>query len=290
MRARAAGATQRRAVEKDATAIDSKTSHSHGHARQRLVVHLKDGHVHYGVCYALNLESDGFHLDLVDRHGRPRGKARHFAFQDVKAVFHVKQYAEETGVAEEIAAEPAQGSALVVEFQDGEIIEGHCLRTYRAASPRFYLVPDDPESNNITVLVERSAVRTVHSPEGFRLKWQEEVDTFLRQHRASGFTKRELMGDFFFSRHDYGRAMRQYRHAFGADSGNVRLARKMVAAEYNIGIRYLKHHEYERALHCMQEVVRADPGNARAREKADKIAAYLARQGEVPSTDSSDPL
>jgi tetratricopeptide (TPR) repeat protein len=244
------------------------------------------------VCYALNLEGDGFHLDLVDKNGRPKGRSRHFGFQDIKAVFHVKRYTDEVGGPAEVdtLAEPPQGAALVVEFQDGELLEGHCLRTYRAAAPRFYLVPDDPESNNITVLVERSAVRTVHSPEGFKLKWQEEVDTFLRQHRGSGFSKPELMGDFFFSRHDYGRAMRQYRYAFESDSGNLRIARKMVAAEYNIGIRYLRHHEYDRALHCMQEVLKADPGNARAREKVEKISAFLARQGEAPQADSSDPM
>lgn len=287
---RAQAGAGRRAAAKDARVIDTKSTHKPGHARQRLVVHLKDGHVHYGVCYALNIEADGFHLDLVDRHGHPRGKSRHFAFQDIKAVFHVKRYHDEPVEAEESGQAPPQGAALVVEFLDSEIIEGHCLRTYRATAPRFYLVPDDPESNNITVLVERSAVRTVHTPEGFKLKWQEEVDTYLRQHRASGFSKSELMGDFFFSRHDYGRAMRQYRYAFDAEPGNGRIVRKMVAAEYNIGIRYLKRHEYDRALHCMREVVRADPNNARAREKADKIAAFLARHGAPPHADSSDML
>lgn len=249
--------------------------------RQRLVVHQKDGHVHYGVCYALKPNTEGFHLHLMDRRGRPLKRTRYFSFAELKAVFYVKSF-DGSAVAE--AAETPdnawrpEGSALVIEFQDGEVLEGHCHRTYRPGDARFYLIPDDPASNNLGVLVERSAVKTVHTPEGFQVKWQEEMDTFMRQHRATGYGKAELMGDFFFGKHDYGRAMRQFRYAHDADPENQRIRKKMVATEYNIGIRYVKHHEFERALHCMQQVLQADPQNARAREKIEQIERHMKRR------------
>lgn len=246
--------------------------------RQRLVVHMKDGHLHYGACYALNIADEGFHLHLVERSGRPTMNTRHFAYTELKAVFYVKSFDGNTSEHVDVPAWRPEGNALVVEFLDGEILEGHCHRAYRANDARFFLIPDDPASNNVCVLVERSAVKTVHTPEGFKVKWQEEIETFLRQHRETGYTKPELLGDFFFSRHDYGRAMRQYRYAHDAEPENQRVRKKMVATEYNIGIRYVKHHEFERARHCMQQVIQADPHNARAREKIEQIERHLKRR------------
>ncbi len=246
--------------------------------RQRLVVHMKDGHLHYGTCYALNIADDGFHLHLCDRRGRQEMTTRRFRYEELNAVFYVKSFdGHGGGSSAEVATWRPEGNALVVEFLDGEILEGHCHRAYRAADARFFLIPDDPSSNNISVLVERTGVKTVHTPEGFKVRWQEEIETFLRQHRETGYSKPELMGDFFFSRHDYGRAMRQYRYAHDAEPENQRVRKKMVATEYNIGIRYVKHHDYERALHCMQQVLQADPQNARAAEKIEQIERHLKR-------------
>ena len=60
--------------------------------RQRLVVHMKDDEVHLGVCFALNLNSDGFHLDLVDKRGQPQEKTIFVPYVDFKAVYSVKSF------------------------------------------------------------------------------------------------------------------------------------------------------------------------------------------------------
>jgi hypothetical protein len=82
--------------------------------------------------------------------------------------------------------------------------------------------------------------------------------------------------------------MRQYRYAFEEDAANIRIRKKMIATEYNIGMRYIRHHEYERAIHCMQQVLQADPANERAKQKAAQLEDFLRRKA-AGARDESPP-
>lgn len=83
-------------------------------------------------------------------------------FSDLKALFFVRSLAGNPGHDESLEPDPAdprrRGSTVVrLEFDDGEVIVGLTTR-YPPDRPYFYLVPVDPKSNNLRMLVNRDAV------------------------------------------------------------------------------------------------------------------------------------
>lgn len=243
--------------------------------RQRLVVHLRDGETVRGSCYALNPASDIIYLDLVDDEGQPLDKTRQIEFADCKAVFFVKSYDGKFDPNHHYHQIHEAGAPIVVEFEDGEVLFGTVTSHYNAREPRFFVLPEVKDTNNLLILVERSAAKGLYSPQQYKERKQEEAVAYVEEHVKEGMCRDEAHGDFHFERAEYRRAMKFYRVAQREQPESMRIRKKIVTAQYNIGIAHLKQHEYRDALASMKAVLEMDPDNERARSKAAKLREIL---------------
>lgn len=91
------------------------------------------------------------------------------ALKELKALFFVKDLSGNAAHQEGSRATPGDarlvgGTAISVEFADGERIVGATNR-YPPNRPFFFMVPIDPKSNNLRILVNRAAaVRITEAP------------------------------------------------------------------------------------------------------------------------------
>ncbi len=262
-------------------AIEKKQKHDAQLARperQRLVVRTNDGETFFGVCFALNVKNEHFHLDLVDKRGQPQGKTRRVLFRDLKAVYYVKSFDGNFDHSIVYREPHSMGPAIVVEFSDGEVLRGYMFNNYREDQPRFYVIPEDEKSNNISVLVERAAVKGVYDPKDYREQKHNLLEKYLEEHCVEGMGKEECTADFYFHQHDYQRAVKHYRAQIRESGDMPRLTKKMHSAQYNIGINHIKAHHYERALEYMEAILATDPDNAKANQKAVKLRSAIERR------------
>jgi tetratricopeptide (TPR) repeat protein len=243
--------------------------------RQRLVVHTREGKISYGTCVAMNLLSDSFVLDLVDKYGDSLRKSHTTHFNDLKAVFYVKNFSGKGLRDAGIVEHPPGAAPLVVEFHDGEVIQGYTMRRHSGEESRFHLIPRDGHSNNVNILVESAALIGAFSPEEYRQKHRREVEEYIEKHRHPEYPKEELLGDYHFDRRDFSRAIKHYKFALKEEVKAPRIRHKIVSGEYNIGMRHIKYHQYDQALKCMEWVIRADPENEKAKRKAKKLRHHL---------------
>jgi len=239
----------------------------HKRARQRLVVHTKDHKTACGVCFALNVEDVGFYLELCAQTGEPIGKREYYRFDQLKALYYVRSFDGRHDRRQHHAEFHPQGSEVVVEFEDGEILRGSTYHIYRPEEPRFAVIPKDPDTNNISILVESSAVRKVYTPDEYDRKIQDDLDAYVRQHQETGLSREELSGDFFFRQRNYFKALAFYRSAVRPGAESASLRKKILTTQYNIGAWHIHRHEYVAALEYMTAVLDADPGNDRAHKK-----------------------
>lgn len=257
--------------------------------RQRLVVRFKDGRTEYGVCFALNPRDSGFHLDKVDKSGITTGNTIQVRYADLKAVFYVKSFDGKYDKNQRYREWAPEGNELVVEFNDGEIIRGATMQRYDPDDPRFYLVPQDPTTNNISILIERSAVKRIMTPEEY-----EASRTQRHEERKAGekteLTQEETMGDFYFETRNYPAALEQYQIALKKNPQSGRLRKKMMASQFNIGVQFIKRRDYAQALECMQKVLHMDPMNEHARKKVHQLKKILERpdKSAAPKTVEQD--
>jgi tetratricopeptide (TPR) repeat protein len=262
-------------------ALEKKQKHAAQLARperQRLVVRMLDGEVLYGVCFALNVRSEGFHLDLVDKKGQPQGKTRRVAFKDLKAVYYVKSFDGNFDHSIPNRDPHSVGAEVVVEFNDGEVLRGNTFSTYREDHPRFYVIPEDERSNNISVLVERSSVKGIYDRAEYREQKHHDLEEYIKEHQNGDLNREECIGDFYFQQHDYQRALKHYRAQVRESGESPRVRKKMLSTQYNIGINHIKAHHYERALEYMEAILAADPDNAKANQKVVKLRSALERR------------
>ncbi|HNR30398.1 MAG TPA: hypothetical protein PKI11_05875, partial [Candidatus Hydrogenedentes bacterium] len=243
--------------------------------RQRLVAHLQDGNVFRGYCYHLDLEEPGFRLDLVDGDGELTGEVRPISFSELKALFYVRSFDGKFEKGHESDEWRPEGGEAVVQFRDGETIEGFTLRPYHEGQPRFYVIPGKPNTNDISVLVEASAVEGVYTPQEFKQRQKAALTAYVHEHAHTGFSREELGGDFHFTAHRYHRAIQYYNVALEHAPNEPRLLKKIASAEYNIGVQHIRNHEYSLALRCMETVLRLAPDNGKARQKAQKLRERL---------------
>lgn len=243
--------------------------------RQRLVVRTREGRTFYGTCLALNPLSNGFSLELTERSGEPTGKTTRFNFYDLKAVFYVKSFDGKDAKDLPSGNHQPAGAPMIVEFADGEIMQGYVMQRVNSDTPRFHLVPKESNSNNISILVETAAIAGVYTPEEYKDKHRREIENYIETHKQPGHTKEELLGDYHFERHDYSRSIKHYREGLKENPESTRLRKKIISSEYNIGMRHIKSHQYEQALKCMEWVLNADPDHEQARHKAKKLRAHL---------------
>lgn len=126
----------------------------------RIVARYRSGTLLKGTSQDFTNLRPTFHLQPEDG-----GPATVVKLKDLKAVFFVKDLAGDSsreGIAGFIEApmETAQGKKIAVQFQDGELMCGHTL-SWTPDREGFFLVPCDPDSNNLRVYVLSAAARQV---------------------------------------------------------------------------------------------------------------------------------
>lgn len=270
--------------------------------RQRLVVHARNGKVLYGFSLSLNKNADSFVLDLVDRNNVSLGRSIRVPFADLKGVFYVKSFDGRFDPALFSHQIPEEALPIVLEFADGEIISAYASSPRSIEEPRFYVIPQDERSNNLGILVERTALTGLYRAEEYRHRLKTEFEAYARLKSDAGLPKNELLGDFYFERHNYIRALQHYLEA-GKEPGHDerRLTKKVCAARYNIGICHMRQRDYEKALTYMDQVLRINPAYepalkqaARLREKlaarASRLAGGTSSKSDPSSVDSDFPM
>jgi tetratricopeptide (TPR) repeat protein len=267
------------------------------HGRQHLVVHYVDGSKVQGTCRSMNLQGAGFYLEFEDDAGISTEESGRIQFSEIKYVANVKSYTGKFDRHQEFQEYTPGGSHIVVKFRDGEIAEGTTMHAYVPDHPRFYLIPHDPNSNHINMLIEQSALERVYEPQEYLAEMKREKELRKQQKEASKLassqefggdgggadsgsdtselSQEESMGDFYFGTHNYPGALEQYQVAFLAHPDSARLKKKVVVTLINIGIQFIKSREYPRALEYMERAAEIDPRNPHAKKKAKQLRKII---------------
>ena len=239
--------------------------------RQRLVVHVEDGRILHGTSMALNPQNDSFIFNPMDKNGGVAEKAIKIDFEQLKAVFYVRSYDgkfDRKSVANEFRQE---GRPIVVEFNDGEILTGFTHNMDFQTKPRFTMIPEDPLSNNVSVLVERKATLGVFSPEEFLKREQEAIDAYVAEYEGVSVSREELTGDYFFKRHEFIKAAKVYEDLYKQDPENLGIRSKLNSAQYNIAINFIRKHQVARAIHMLEAILALDPKHEKGKRKLEQI-------------------
>jgi tetratricopeptide (TPR) repeat protein len=245
------------------------------HPRQRLVVHYKDGHTIYGVSFHLDPTEESFPLDCTDSKGAAKDEHAIVEFEEIKAVFYVRSFDGKFDKHKSVPAIEAEGPKLIVEFEDGETLEGRAVQKYKGNEPRFFIVPHEKHSNNLNILVERSAAKGIYTREEIAERKKQAKEARTEKRGGSAPSQEETMGDFYFETRNYSGALEQFEIAAKTDGDSPRLFRKIVATKYNIGMQYIRRRDYSTALARMNEVLKLDSKNEHALKKVKKLRKIL---------------
>jgi hypothetical protein len=101
-------------------------------------------------------------------HIRTAEGALEVKLKELKALFFVKNLVGDAARDEALKLEPGDGRArgsfpIELEFVDGEKLVGLTVR-YPPIRPFFFVLPADPRSNNVRVLVNKAAVKRMGQP------------------------------------------------------------------------------------------------------------------------------
>lgn len=124
-----------------------------------VVARFRDGRTLKGISLNVDPAKPTFHVRTTDR------GAIEVRFIDLKALFFVK---DPTGnAAHHEATEPTAGDPrlvgakrLVIRFEDGETVVGMANR-FPPRGNLFFMIPIDPKSNNLRILVNRAATTSI---------------------------------------------------------------------------------------------------------------------------------
>jgi hypothetical protein len=119
-----------------------------------VVARFRDGRVIKGTTLNVDPERATFHVRTADG-------AVEVKLADLKALFFVKDSAGNPKHQEAKVPTPGDsrllgGQPIAVEFGDGERIVGVTPR-FPPTKPFFFVIPVDPKSNNIRILINRKA-------------------------------------------------------------------------------------------------------------------------------------
>jgi hypothetical protein len=132
--------------------------------REKLVAHLKDGEIFKGYSGDFQQAQESFHLFSSDE---PVARSRRIDLDDLKALFFVRTWGRTPGRVQRkyhfgvggMRSEP--GRRVAVRFRDGERIWGY-VPADADRGPGFYLIPADPQDNNIKIFIVHSSVDEMH--------------------------------------------------------------------------------------------------------------------------------
>jgi hypothetical protein len=130
----------------------------------RVVARYLDGRVLGGISLDVNPSQPTFHV-------RPTsGTSVRVSMNELKALFFVRSLEGNPAHEENLEPDPEDprgrgAQPIALRFADGETIVGLTIR-YPPNRPWFFVVPVDPESNNIRILVNGAAVVAMEQPAG----------------------------------------------------------------------------------------------------------------------------
>jgi hypothetical protein len=127
-----------------------------------VVAHFLDHHVVKGQSLDVDPVKPTCHIRTEDQ------GVVEVRLADLKALFFVRDLAGDPAKHDAAAIAPAdvrtRGAALIeLEFTDGERLLGLTVR-YPPVKPFFFILPADGTSNNVRILVNRDAVRSMRQP------------------------------------------------------------------------------------------------------------------------------
>ena len=146
----------------------------------------------------------------MTREGATVGETIQVRFSELKAVFQVKSFDGHFDARQRYPEYHPEGGERICEFADGEFIRGFTLHPYEPDEQRFFLIPTDSSSNNISILVERSALKHVYTPEEYEQHRLKEIEERGKEDATGDVTHEESMGDFYFETRNYPAALQQY--------------------------------------------------------------------------------
>lgn len=164
-------------------------------------------------------------------------------------------------------------------FEDGEILEGTTIHHFDPTCQRFFLVPKGESGNNISVLIERSALKGIEL-EGFKqgvFAEEEEILSVLDAGKKSRapLSQNESMGDLYFSMKNYDAALAEYEKVKEEYPQDKRLALKISVCNFNRGVNFIKSRKYVEAKAEFEKIGEDDPIYEKARKKTRKIEKIL---------------
>lgn len=129
----------------------------------KIVARYKDGRTVKGTSLDMDPARPSCHVRT------PEGKTVEVQLKDLKALFFVRSLEGDSTRDENRTPDPqdlrSRGSTLVtLTFGDGEMMVGLTIR-YPPNRPFFYILPADPGSNNLRVLINREAVVSMEAVE-----------------------------------------------------------------------------------------------------------------------------
>ena len=125
----------------------------------KVVVAYLDGRRLKGYAYNFSALKDAF--DLLPQENPHQSRGTKVEMKDLKAIFFVKDFMgnPEHGESQYVEAS-GHGRKIEVALHDGEKLVG-TTEGYNPQKPGFFMVPADPESNNIRIFVIRQNAREV---------------------------------------------------------------------------------------------------------------------------------
>jgi hypothetical protein len=127
----------------------------------KVVVKYVNGKIIKGFMQNFSPNKDSFHLIPADKSS---GGSIEVLVKHLKAIFVVRDFMGNPQHDERkkyVEGENPSGLKLEVTFADGEVIVGSTLLGYDPKRQGNFIVPADPNSNNIRVFIVSSAVKSV---------------------------------------------------------------------------------------------------------------------------------
>jgi hypothetical protein len=127
-----------------------------------VVAHYLNGRLVKGTSLDVDPGRPAFHVRTRDR------GAVEVKLAELKALYFVRDLVGNPKQADAASLEPSDGRArgsfpIEIQFADGERLVGLTVR-YPPIRPFFFVLPADPRSNNIRILVNRAAVARMGQP------------------------------------------------------------------------------------------------------------------------------
>jgi hypothetical protein len=127
----------------------------------KVVVKYANGNVAKGFIQSFSPNKDFFYLTPADNSS---GTPLYVSVKRLKAVFVVRDFHGNPQFEERnfyLEGENPPGLKLEVTFADGEVMVGSTVLTYDPKRPGNFIIPADPNSNNLRVFAVSSAVKSV---------------------------------------------------------------------------------------------------------------------------------